>query len=103
MTFFNELPNLLLVSLGIYSSVVNFICRNMLTNNPSPFTKITSDTRVTALLRSRIGCGISTYYVTTSSDAFIVVLPFRYATSVPKNVLAMVTASGVTGKLRIRP
>ena len=83
--------------------MVNLIFRDVLVKNPSILTKITSASRVTVLLRSSICCGISTYSVTTGSDDLLVVFLFRDATLGPNIVLAMVTSSGVTGQLLVRP
>ena len=81
MTLFNKFPNFPLFHLGIYSSVVNLIHRKMLTKNTSTLENITSAARVTVLLRSRMRCGISTYYVTTGSYDFLVVFTIRYVAS----------------------
>ena len=83
MNLFRDFISLPLVRLGIYSSVVNFIRRDVLTKKVSPFTNITSAARVAFLLSSRIAFGISTYSVTTGLEVFLVVLPFRDAMSGP--------------------
>ena len=84
----------LLVRLGMYSSMVNFICYDVLKNNARPFTNITSAARVTFLLRSRISWGISTYSMTTGSEVFLGGLAFKGGNVRDKNCVSVVERLG---------
>ena len=98
MDLFRDLINLTLVRLGIYYSVVNLICRYVLTNKYNQLTNKKYSARVNFLLRSRITWVTSTYSVTTESEDLLVVLILRGETPGPKNELEFPTSSGVTGQ-----
>ena len=79
------------------------IRHDVITKKPEPFTNMKSTARVNLPLLSRTDWGISTYYMTNVSEVFLVALPLRDATSGPKIVLALLTASGVTEQLLMIP
>ena len=99
MNLFIDPIKLTLVRLVMYSRVGNVIRRDMLMKKANPLTNITSDARVTFLLRSIIAWVISMYSVTNGSEYLLTVLPLREEISMTKIELVLFKSWGVTGQL----